>query len=150
MRDGRRQRHLRLRRRGHRNANANDRLATMTSPSVLDVMGSESSNDDKPVLDIRSTDPSPPWRGFPRYDISSVSLGQMVDRDSARSAGAQVENGCLVRLSPFRPCRLSRRKIEAMGPWPFCGVFIGDIGDWCAREKKKETWNIGISESVYF
>lgn len=58
MRDGRR-----LCRRGHRNVN--DRLATMTSPSVLDVYGGESPNDDEPVLDIRSTDPLE--RGFPRH-----------------------------------------------------------------------------------
>ena len=153
MRDGRRQRHLRLRRRGHRNANANDRLATTTSPSVLDVMGSESSNDDKPVLDIRSTGPwLAPWRGYfhdsTLHDISSVS------RTNGRPRFGQIGWGgtgrervpSSRRLSPWFA---SRRKIEAMGPWPFCwGVFFGtsetsEIG-CCAREKKRGNRNIGI------
>ncbi len=134
MRDGRRRSRLCLCRRGHRNANANDRLATMTSSSVLDVIGSESANDNETDLDIRSTD-------APLERISTTRHLERL-RSRSRSSGQMVR---LKHRSRMRGClvALSRRQNRSDGPLALLWV-LSETSEDGAREKKRGSRNIGI------
>lgn len=112
---------------------------------MLDVIGSESANDDETVLDIRSTDAplqAPPGEDF--HDTTCRASPVRIQVLSVLWANGVPRIRLEHRSRMGALCRVG--KIEAMDPWPFLWV----ISETSEMVHGKGNVEIGVSESVCF